>query len=478
MSFGLIINHNLGSMSALSALTQNQDGLQKVLQQLSTGKKINSAADDAAGYAISQKMQSQINGLNQASQNSQDGISLIQTASGALNETQNILQRMRQLAVQSANDTNTSQDRQALQAEVSQLTSEINNIANTTEFNTQKLLTGALGLSTSDSTNFTQLAQTNATQAGSLTIASGATLTYATAATETLSVDSGGKTLNTTDGSMNITYDGKTYAIGVTAGESFSDLASSITSTVSGVTAKYDASANTLTLTTSDVGKAATLKIQDSADGMLSSSDTLNTTPVSTTGTDATITGTITDSAGNSLTSGDYSVAGNQVTILTGAQQGLSFTLAPTSSGDTSNTLSANQTITVGSGLTLQIGANQNETMNITINEMDANSLGVGNLDITTQGGAESAITKLDSALQTVSLQQANLGAYQNRLQSTINNVDTASQNLSTAQAGITDTNMASAMAEFTKDNVLQQAAISMLAQANQQPQLVLKLLG
>src|SRR5579875_1161852 len=168
MSFGLIINHNLGSMSALSALTQNQDGLQKVLQQLSTGKKINSAADDAAGYAISQKMQSQINGLNQASQNSQDGISLIQTASGALNETQNILQRMRQLAVQSANDTNTSQDRQALQAEVSQLTSEINNIANTTEFNTQKLLTGALGLSTSDSTNFTQLAQTNATQAGSL----------------------------------------------------------------------------------------------------------------------------------------------------------------------------------------------------------------------------------------------------------------------------------------------------------------------
>lgn len=144
MTLGMIVNHNLGSMNALAALDQNGMALQSVLQQLSTGKRINSAADDAAGLAISQKMQSQINGLSQASQNAQDGISLIQTAEGALNETQSILQRMNQLSVQAANDSSTNSDRSQLQKEFSQLKSEVDRIASTTQFNSKNLLDGSL----------------------------------------------------------------------------------------------------------------------------------------------------------------------------------------------------------------------------------------------------------------------------------------------------------------------------------------------
>lgn len=276
MSFGLIINHNLGSMNALAALSKNQNALGKALQQLSTGKRINSAADDAAGLAISQKMQSQINGLDQAARNAQDGISLIQTAEGALNETENILQRMRQLAVQSANDTNNTDARTAIQDEINQLIQEVDRIRNTTQFNNLNLLDGT-----------------------------------------------------------------------------------------------YSATA-----------------------------------------------------------------------------------------------------------LNLQIGANDGQILQVTISDMGASALGISGLDITSAASASAAISTLDAAIKTVSEQRAELGAYQNRLEHTINNLNTASQNLTSAQSAITDTDMASAMAEFTKDNVLQQAAVSMLAQANQQPQLVLKLLG
>jgi flagellin len=297
----MIINHNLSAMNALRYLNFNNTALESALNHLSSGKRINTAADDAAGLAISEKMKAQVNGLDQASRNAQDGISLIQTAEGALNETHSILQRMRELAVQSANDTNTASDRAQLQKEVDQLASEITRIANDTEFNTKRLLDGS-----ADST--------------------------------------------------------------------------------SGVTGAAD--------------------------------------------------------------------------------------------------------------LVFHIGANQNQTITLTIKAMDAYSLGVDDgtgsaatnggdavvnagIDISSsQGAAESAISKIDTAIDTVSTERAKLGAYQNRLEHTINNLETSSDNLTAAESRITDVDMAKEMAEFTKDNVIQQAAVSMLAQANQEPQLVLKLLG
>ncbi|TYP75738.1 flagellin Hag [Paenibacillus methanolicus] len=293
------INHNIASLNTYRQLSTNSANTNKSIEKLSSGLRINRAGDDAAGLAISEKMRGQIRGLDMAGKNAQDGISLIQTAEGALNETHSILQRMRELAVQSSNDTNTTTDRGELQKEVDELAKEITRISNTTEFNTKKLL----------------------------------------------------------DGSAN---------------------------TGSGVT-----------------------------------------------------------SAAN---------------------------------------------------LTFQIGANAGQNMSLSISAMDAASLGVAGtgaasatgttaatatngISISSQASASAAITSINTAIQTVSSERSKLGAYQNRLEHTINNLGTTSENLTAAESRIRDVDMAKEMMEQTKNNILSQAAQAMLAQANQQPQGVLQLL-
>lgn len=272
------INHNISALNTYRQLSINQTLGNKSLEKLSSGLRINRAGDDAAGLAISEKMRGQIRGLDMASKNAQDAISLIQTAEGALNETHSILQRMRELAVQSANDTNKDDDRLELQKEVEQLIQEIDRIAKDTEFNTKKLLDGSL-------------------------------------------------------------------------------------------------------------------------------------------------------------------------------------------SGD-------------GNALTFHIGANSGQSIELNISAMTASGLGINGLKISGQSGADDAISIIQSAIDKVSSERAKLGAYQNRLEHTINNLGTASENLSAAESRIRDVDMAKEMMEFTKMNILQQAATAMLAQANMQPQMVLQLLG
>lgn len=267
------INHNISALNTYRQLSFNNTQTAKNLEKLSSGYRINRAGDDAAGLAISEKMRGQIRGLEMASKNAQDGISLIQTAEGALNETHAILQRMRELAVQGANDTNTSADRDEIQKEIDQLALEIDRIGNTTEFNTQKLLSGG------------------------------------------------------------------------------------ITNTI------------------------------------------------------------------------------------------------------------------------FQIGANLSQTITIAINDMRSGALGVDALTVDTNANANSAITKIDAAISRVSSERSKLGAIQNRLEHTINNLGTAAENLTAAESRIRDVDMAKEMMEFTKSNILSQAAQAMLAQANQQPQGVLQLL-
>ncbi|TQR17377.1 flagellin Hag [Psychrobacillus vulpis] len=269
------INHNIAALNTHRQLSFNNANSSKSLEKLSSGLRINRAGDDAAGLAISEKMRGQIRGLDMAAKNSQDGISLIQTAEGALNETHSILQRMRELAVQSANDTNTAEDRTAIQAEVVELTKEIDRIAYTTEFNTQTLLSGGL------------------------------------------------------------------------------------------------------------------------------------------------------------------------------------------------------------TGLTLQVGANSGQAITFSINAMDSTALiGAAGIDLAQDHATSTAaITTIDGAISLVSAQRANLGAIQNRLEHTINNLGTSSENLTGAESRIRDVDMAKEMMEFTKNNILTQAAQAMLAQANQQPQGVLQLL-
>lgn len=277
----MIINHNIAALNTHRQLGANNTNASKNLEKLSSGLKINRAGDDAAGLAISEKMRGQIRGLDMAQKNAQDSISLIQTAEGALNETHDILQRMRELAVQSSNDTNTETDREELQKEVNQLAEEITRISTDTEFNTKKLINGSVA----------------------------------------------------------------------------------------------------------------------------------------------------------------------------------------------------------ASGLTFHIGANSSQSINLKIDDMSASALSVNGtgsdagINISSQSAADKAITTIQSAINTVSAERSKLGATQNRLEHTINNLGTSSENLTAAESRIRDVDMAKEMMEFTKNNILTQAAQAMLAQANQQPQGVLQLL-
>ncbi|MBV4424169.1 flagellin [Clostridium tyrobutyricum] len=384
----MIINHNLMANNALRNMNINSNNASKAMEKLSSGLRINRAGDDAAGLAISEKMRGQINGLNQASSNAQDSISLIQTAEGALNETHSILQRMRTLAVQSSNDTNTTTDRSAIQDEVNQLTDEIDRIANTTEFNTQKLLDGSKkGLVDAKDAD------------GTIQLNTSAAIELGTVATDI--ADSFTVTITRTNAAS-----GTTYAAG-----------------------EYNADV---------IGGSGTISFANTA-----------------------------------LTYG-----GKTINLSNG-------TLASLASGE-SITVSIKGAVTANSdvkdALSMQIGANSGQNMLIGINSMKATDIGVRDtsgkaLDITSASKANGAITQINNAIESVSTQRSKLGAYQNRLEHTINNLGTSSENLTSAESRIRDVDMASEMSEYSKNNILSQAAQAMLAQANQQPQQVLQLL-
>jgi flagellin len=449
--------------------------MNQALAELSSGKQINSAADNPSGLTISEQMQGQINGLSQANSNTQNGISLIQTAEGGLNETQSILQTMRELAVQASNGTNTTTDLQAIQDQISQYSAQIDNIANTTQFNTINLLTGNLGLSTTDGQNIQQLAMTSNTQAGTMNF-TGATATLAKAASQTLATAAGITTVQTSN-SLTVSTDGKTYNIGTTAGQTYDDLANQI-SAITGLNVTFTAGTTAadkgaFTFTTPNANADQSIDVNEATANDLDGASSF-TGIAATKGTNASLTaGTATGSDGAAIT---FSFYGNQATVTNGSQEGLSLTLAPDTGSTTTATL-GNSTITAGSGMSFQIGANQGQTMAISINAMDSSNLGIGGINVTTQDGAENAITSIDNAISSVSAQNSQLGADQDRLQDTSDTLTTANQDLTSANATLTDVDMASEMSTYTQDSILVQSATSMLAQAQQEPQNVLKLL-
>lgn len=568
---GLSINNNLGAMSSLSALNSNSNALNAALQQLSTGKRINSAADDAAGYAISQKMQGQINGLNQASQNAQDGISLIQTASGALNQTTSILQQMRTLAVQASNSTATNTDRQDLQTEFSQLASQINNIGNTTQFNTQSLLQGngaanlnGTGIVTSGTLGTGGTSHVLGAAAVNTQVTQTATFTAAAVAGDTLTFNANGQSMvftfaaagSSPDAISNVTANGATINLASTPGTATtatdlqsamqavinanSTLKGNYTSSVSGSGVTLSATADgqfagsagslaavvkTGTVAFSGAAAAATGTTVNPVQASTTLDFSTASTPSALVGKgftingqevqfyDGTTNGPYTGSAiGVDL--GGATTAANVVSAIT-SQVGSQINGVTLSGSTTSLTLTATQGGTAGNSVAysdggvqkdfqanFQIGANTGQTMTVSIGAANAKSLGItaaagtagygsvnnvnngtnntnveASLDISTTTSADNAISTIDTAIQNVTTEQANLGAVQNRLTSSMGNLSSTSQNLTTAESGITDTNMAAEMTTFTQESVLQQAAVSMLAQAQQQPQLVLKLL-
>ena len=397
------INHNIASMNTNRALGVNRGNTQKSLEKLSSGLRINRAGDDAAGLAISEKMRGQIRGLNKASSNAQDSISLVQTAEGALTETHSILQRMRELAVQSANDTNTDSDRKELQAEVKQLTSEIDRIGNTTEFNTKKLLDGsakgvkeAVDGSLNINNNTSKVTISNTANAA----------TYS--AIRTGSQYNGAITIVRVQGTDSAVAAGDFKVIGKDG---------------KAITANVTVAAGSISL----AGGAAT------AGAVLSTAQTLSAANISA------------------------MAVGESITLVFGEAKAASTEL--------------------DDSIMAQIGANSGQTMFISIDDMRSEAIGVDTIDISTKWGAATAIETVNNAITQVSSQRSSLGAVQNRLEHTINNLDTSSENLQASESRIRDVDMAKEMTEFTKNNILTQAAQAMLAQANQQPQSVLQLL-
>ncbi len=450
------INHNIAALNTYRQLSSNQSTTSKSLEKLSSGLRINRAGDDAAGLAISEKMRGQIRGLDQASRNASDSISLIQTAEGALNETHSILQRMRELAVQSSNDTNTAADRSEIQKEVSQLTEEIDRIAETTQFNTKALLKGAYG-TTATSANSANLAILSA-RGDSITSGTYAvnTSVAATQSTYAGAADlSGGVTFVAgTNDTINVQGTEITFSAGA---QTQADIINRINefSSATGLTAA--ANGNAITLTNANYGNHA-ITVTGNGETAIFGGET------NTTGVNAVI-----DTVGGAaVTVSADEVDGRKLTITSGALKGMQV--------QTNAAAAVNVTVDK-SALTMQIGANQGQTFEMAIENMSASSIGVSGIDVSTQASASVALNTVQSAIDTVSAERSKLGAYQNRLEHTINNLGTTSENLTASESRIRDVDMAKEMMEFTKNNILSQAAQAMLAQANQQPQGVLQLL-
>lgn len=427
------INHNIAALNTHRQLAMNNVNTSKSLEKLSSGLRINRAGDDAAGLAISEKMRGQIRGLDQASRNAQDGISLIQTAEGALNETHSILQRMRELAVQASNDTMSTSDRAEIQKEIDQLVSEIDRIGDTTEFNTKKLLNGSATVSATT-------ADTDAGDAAALAALKiiggtgdtqvGATFSFDTAAVATAdNITSGGAGLAasaTFTAASNVTINGVTFSF--TTSDTVQDALDAINNASIGVTASLNGT-NDLVLTSTTVGSASELTVTGES-GNFAALAALDLTGAITEGVDATLT----------TASAAWSSKGNVITVESGTSKGLQFELGAAFTDGTTDT-----TLTVGSngGVFMHIGANEDQNMYISVGDMRASALGVNGIDVSSQTNANSAITTIDTAVQSVSSERAKLGAYQNRLEHSINNLGTSAENLTAAESRIRDVDYA-----------------------------------
>lgn len=454
------INHNISAIKANMHLNTTNSKMDKSLERLSSGLKINRAADDAAGMAISQKMRTQIAGLEKASNNASDGISVIQTAEGALSEVGSMLQRMRELAVQASNGTNTETDRQAIQKEVDQLNEEIQRISDTTEFNTKKLLNGDIdrkSYSSDSKVNLVSLSDSVGVGSYGVKVTQLPTQTTTDGTTALLGGKAGTFCLNGEEVEI-LDTDTPDQIF-----EKIRDLGDSMNIEVT------RDGAGALKFTSEEFGKDNKIEVYCS-NTELNTSLGLNGLTV-TQGQDAKI--SLESGFGATAT---MSSSGKDVTITD--QSGFSMKIEVDKAATITGAGAAIKIDVLSSGpMMLQIGANEGQTMEVRIPQVTPKTLGIDTVNMTTQEGAEKAITKLDSAITEVSAIRAKLGAYQNRLEHSIANLDTTGENMTEALSRVEDTDMAEEMAQYTQMQVLSQAGTSMLAQANQRPQTILSLL-
>lgn len=495
---GLSINTNVMSLNAQRNLGTSQSALAKSMQRLSSGLRINSAKDDAAGLAISDRMTSQIRGLNQAVRNANDGISLAQTAEGALQESTNILQRMRELSVQSANDTNTDEDRTSLNAEFQQLKSELDRISSTTSFNNKALLDGSFSGTFQVGANANQTITVGISSARSSNLGGDI---YRQTLALTSGLDGAGAAAATSFTGLlanELTIGG--VNIGATADDGVS---------VAGGTASALALAEAVNASASTTGVTASVSAATytAAGGDYSANITLDNTNFlyingqqvtgSVAGGDAAARVDSLVSLVNSQVSGvTASNVGNQLSLT--AADGRNISIAASDGGADTDAADAifGQTAAIGSvgtevvvgrgGVTLsgtedfavnEAGALADAEITGEANNATATATYVDSLDILNINNSNTAVTALDMAISDVDVIRGDLGAVQNRFESTIANLSNVSENLSAARSRILDADIAQETSAMTKNNILQQAGVSILAQANQAPQLALSLL-
>ena len=506
------INTNISSLTAQRNLTASQSSLATSLQRLSSGLRINSARDDSAGLAISERMSSQINGANQAVRNANDGISLAQTAEGDLSQITSNLQRIRELAVQAANGSNSSSDRASLNNEASQLISEIDRVASNSSFNGVKLLDGTFSSQSfqvgAGATSNDRITISSIASAKTATLGVGGGSSYSTsfssAAVTTNALASGDLTINgynvgasSTDGVSYLNGSGsaiaKAAAINAITGSSGVTAvvnANSVTGTAGAASAAsvagYDTATNAGTISINGVSlgafSAAASAAQRASDvaaavNKVSSQTGVTATFNTTTGAvalaaaDGRNISVVLDNSNQANMAFNSSTFGITATAITsGASQ--------TSTATTTSTVSLSSTSSAGITIGGATVANAGLTGKVGYQSATATAgAGVSSLDLTTISGAQAALTTIDSALSTVNSSRAALGAYQNRFSSAVTSLQTTSENLSAARSRIQDTDFASETANMTRAQILQQAGTAMLAQANSLPNGVLALL-
>lgn len=472
------INTNIAAANALRNVSGTSDAFQASIGRLSTGLRINSAADDPAGLIISEKYKAQLSGLDQATKNSQDGINFAKTAEGALNEVNGLLRDARSLAVASANTgTLSASALQANQAQINSIVTSINRIASTTQFGSKKLLDGSAGTSATvtDATKVSTVSIGGTFGGQSLSANGGVTITVSTAATQATLSSKGFAFATTTAGSnSSFTLNGVTFSV------ASSDTAQNIIDKVNqaqnqtGVAAVYNSTTNKIQFNTTKYGSAQSINLTD-ASGVVASAAGFSTAS----GTDAVATVTV-GSTSVLFTGGKSGKDGLTLTDADGN------TVALTTAGNSTSTTNASVGQVVVGSAQFQIGAFSGQNTSLSLSNFAASNLGTGvasgvnlsTIDLTTQSGANQAIQVIDSAIDQISTARGNIGNFQrNVLESNIRSLGVASENLSAANSTITDTDVASETTNYTKLQILQQAGISVLAQANQAPQQVLRLL-
>lgn len=487
------INYNVSAAIANKHLLGIEDNLSASMERLSSGLKINHSKDNPAGMAISNKMKAQIDGLNRASQNASDGISVIQIADGALSETTSILQRMRELSVQAASDaTMTPADKEAIQQEIDSLKDEVDRISTDTEYNSKTLLDGSLdtrvytkNATRVDISDHVKAGQyqfsidTAATQAGPVTANQNYNSTAPVGASGTMSINGSKVEIEAAD----------TYA------EAFEKIRNA--AETGETTVQIDGTSGALSFTADRYGMSSILEIgfdnQQLAAALgftASGGNSVVEDPenkgsyvygrvdagkvVVPVGEDAKVSFPTDPNTNKRIGFGDTASAskdGNKITITDRGGFEMSFL------ADAGYTGKLDFDVTDIGTMALHIGANEDQETRVRIPEVSCKSLYIDDADVTTVNGAGRGITQFDDAISKVSEVRSRLGAYQNRLESTVSSLDTFEENMTGAQSRLTDADMASEMTDYTHQNVLNQAAISVLTQANDLPQQVLQIL-